>query len=188
MRISFWRKRKANDQLWEFWLDLTRWFCPDLQPWFWLGSRALVPATVDDLFKNLENSSYDLLVIDGTPRASKGTLAASKISDLVVLPWCASRADLVPTLKLGFELVNQGISRKKIVFALSRVATKSEIDDARDYIHEAGFRVLDGCVFEQPGYRQAQNDGYSLTETRFKSLNDKANIVMESILKNLMSE
>lgn len=145
-------------------------------------------ATIEDLLKNIKNSSYDLLVIDGTPRASKGTLEAGKISDIVVLPCCASRADLVPTLKLGFELVKKGILRRKIVFALSRVSTKSEIDDAKEFITEAGFKVLDGCVFEQPGYRQAQNDGYSLTETRFKSLNKKANIVLENILENLIDE
>ncbi len=48
------------------------------------------------------------------------------------------------------------------------------IDDAREFINETGFKVLDGCIFEKPGYRQAQNDGYALTETKWKSLNDKA--------------
>lgn len=145
-------------------------------------------ATVKDLQKGIANSSYDLLIIDGTPRASKGTLTSSKISDLIVLPCCSSRADLIPTMKLGYELVKNQIPRKKIVFALSRVDTLSEINDAREFITEAGFNVLDGCVFEKPGYRQAQNDGYALTETKWKSLNAKANIVLESILNNLLSE
>lgn len=145
-------------------------------------------ATISDLKKSLTNSTYDFLVIDGTPRASKGTLAAGKISDLIVLPCCSSRADLIPTLKLGHELVKNQIPHGNIVFALSRVNTASEINDAREFITETGFKVLDGCVFEKPGYRQAQNDGYALTETKWKSLNDKANIVLESILTNLLSE
>jgi len=145
-------------------------------------------ATINDLKKSVTNNNYDFLIIDGTPRASKGTLAAGKISDLIVLPCCSSRADLIPTIKLGHELVKNQIPRRNIVFALSRVTTESEIEDAREFITESGFKVLSGCVFEKPGYRQAQNDGYALTETKWKSLNDKANIVLESILTNLLSE
>lgn len=152
-----------------------------------LGSVEIF-ATVSDLEKSLSNSNYDFLIIDGTPRASKGTLAAGKISDLIVLPCCSSRADLIPTIKLGHELVKNQIPRRKIVFALSRVNTESEINDAREFITEAGFKVLDGCVFEKPGYRQAQNEGYALTETKWKSLNDKANVVLESVLTNLVGE
>ncbi len=130
----------------------------------------------------------DLLVIDGAPRASSGTLEISKCADLVVMPCCASRDDLIPALKLAFELEKKGISRTKVVFALVRVTTDAEIQDARDYIEQSGFSVLDGCLYEKPAYRQAQNDGLSVTETRYRSLNEKANELLESMLTKLLGE
>lgn len=132
--------------------------------------------------------SYDLLIIDGAPRASSGTLEAAKQADLAVLPCCASRDDLVPGLKLAYELEQKGVPRNRIVLALVRVATKAEIADAREYIEQSGFTVLDGCLYEKPAYRQAQNEGLAVTETRYKSLNDKADRLLESLLNHLLEE
>lgn len=132
--------------------------------------------------------AVDLLIIDGTPRASSGTLEAAQCADLTVLPCCASRDDLIPGLKLAYELERKGIARNKIVLGLVRVTTQAEITDARAYIEQSGFAVLNGCLYEKPAYRQAQNAGLAVTETRYKSLNAKADILMESILKYLMEE
>ena len=131
---------------------------------------------------------HDLLIIDGAPRASSGTLDTAKQADLIILPTCASRDDLVPAIKLAYELENKGVQRNKIALALVRVSTEAEIADARDYIGQSGFTVLTGCLYEKPAYRQAQNDGLSVTETRYKSLNNKANELLESILTHLISE
>lgn len=131
---------------------------------------------------------HDLLIIDGAPRASSGTLDTAQQADLIILPTCASRDDLVPAIKLAYELENKGVQRNKIALALVRVSTEAEIADARDYIGQSGFTVLTGCLYEKPAYRQAQNDGLSVTETRYKSLNDKANELLESILTHLISE
>jgi chromosome partitioning protein len=133
-------------------------------------------------------SGFDLLVIDGTPRASSGTLETAKISDLVVLPTCTSRDDLVPSIKLAYELVNENIPRDRIIFALTRVTTEAEIKDAREFIAQTGFMILEGSLYEKPAYRQAQNEGLAITETRYKSLNDKANVLLESIITKLTGE
>ena len=132
--------------------------------------------------------SYDLLIIDGAPRAGSGTLEAAKQADLAVLPCCASRDDLVPGLKLAYELEQKGVPRNRIVLALVRVATEAEIADAREYIGQSGFTVLNGCLYEKPAYRQAQNEGLAVTETRYKSLNDKADRLLESLLNHLPEE
>ncbi len=95
---------------------------------------------------------------------------------------------MIPGLKLAHELERKGIARNKLVLALVRVATKPEIADARAYIEQSGFAILDGCLYEKPSYRQAQNAGLAVTETRYKSLNAKADMLMESILKYLMEE
>jgi chromosome partitioning protein len=133
-------------------------------------------------------ANVDLLVLDGAPRASSGTLEAALAADLVVLPCCPSRDDLVPGLKLACELEQHGVSRRKIVFALVRAATKAETADAREYIEQAGFAVLDGSLPEKPAYRQAQNEGRAVTETRWSSLNKQADRILDSILKHLTEE
>jgi len=101
------------------------------------------------------------------------------------LPTCASRDDLVPAVKLAYALENKKVPKRKIVFALVRVSTKAEIEDARDYISQSGFFVLDGYLLEKPAYRLAQNSGLSVTETKYKTLNDKANRLLESIIEHL---
>ena len=133
-------------------------------------------------------ADVDLLVLDGVPRASSGTLEAARAADLAVLPCCPSRDDLVPGLKLAYELEQNGVARRKIVFALVRASTAAEIADAREYIGQAGFAVLDGCLPEKPAYRQAQNEGLAVTETRWKTLNSRADELLESILNHLADE
>ena len=130
----------------------------------------------------------DILIIDGAPRASSGTLDTAEQADLIILPCCASRDDLVPALKLAYELEKKGVLKKNIVLALVRVTTEAEISDARDYIEQSGFTALTGCLYEKPAYRQAQNEGLAVTETRYKSLNEKADELLESILNHLTNE
>jgi chromosome partitioning protein len=132
-----------------------------------------------------ESENFDLLVIDGVPRASKGTLETAKHSDLIILPCCASRDDLTPTFHLAFELEKKGIPKEKIFLALVRVSTEAEILEARQIIKQAGLLVLDGCLYEKPAYRQAQNKGLAVMETPYKSLNKKTDQLLKSIVNNL---
>jgi chromosome partitioning protein len=143
-------------------------------------------STAANLLKSTNNS--DLLVVDGAPRASAGTLEIAKISDLVVLPTCSSRDDLVPAVKLAYELIKNNIPKKNIAFALSRVTTEAEIQEAREFIEQAGFTVLEGCLYEKTAYRQAQDSGLSVTETRYKTLNIKADTILESIIEYIAGE
>lgn len=140
-------------------------------------------AKAQEALKSL--SEYDILVVDGAARGSEATLAIAKQADVTVLPTCASRDDLMPALKLARDLVAKGIDRKKIAFALCRVTTDSETRDAREAITDAGYYVLDGALQEKPAYRMAQNDGLAVTETKFASLNDKADALL-SDLTNLI--
>ena len=129
--------------------------------------------------------NYELFIIDGPARASKGTYEISKYSDLVVQPTGASLDDLEPAILLFHELVKKGISRKKMVFALSRVGTKSEENLARNYISQAGYDVLNGSLYEKPAYRQAQNQGYALTEVSYKGLRIKADTLIQSLIDKI---
>lgn len=148
-----------------------------------IGSVELF-AKAKDAINQADN--YDLLVIDGAARASSATLEIAKTADLVILPTCASRDDLTPAIRLAHELQNKGTDNKNIALALTRVGTQSEIDDAREFILQSGYRVLDGELLEKPAYRQAQNEGLSITETRYKSLNEKADKLLNSIINLLL--
>jgi chromosome partitioning protein len=133
---------------------------------------------------------YDLLVIDGAPRASIGTLEIAKISDTVVLPTCSSRDDLMPTVRLANELVKEGIDRSKIVFVLTRVASKNknEIIDAVDFLSNSGFTLMEGMLTEYTAYRSAMAVGLGASETPHKVPKDKIKLLMDSLSTHLMRE
>jgi len=132
-----------------------------------------------------ESDKYDLLVIDAPARASEGTFEISKVADLVVQPTGASLDDLEPAILLFHELVKKGIPREKLVFALSRVGTQAEENACREYLSEARYEVLDGCIYEKPAYRQAQNQGLSLTEVSYGGLRKKADTLIQSLIDKL---
>lgn len=124
---------------------------------------------------------YDVLILDGAPRASHAITEMANVADLLILPSGASRDDLLPTLLLANELVKKQVDRHKLHLALTRVSTESEIKDAQDYITQAGHHYLSGYLPEKPAYRQAQNEGLAITETRFKSLNERADRIIQSM-------
>lgn len=126
--------------------------------------------------------SYDLFILDGPARTSAGTLDIANAADLIVQPTGASLDDLEPAILVFHELIKQKVPREKLAFALCRVGTASEEAECRAYIEQARYQTLDGCLFEKPAYRQAQNQGQAITETRFSSLNKKAETLIQSLI------
>jgi chromosome partitioning protein len=137
-------------------------------------------ATAAQALKTAEH--YDLLIIDGPARTSSGTLDIAKVADLVVQPTGASRDDLLPAVREFHALVQAGIPKDKMVFALNHIGTPAEEAEARAYIAEAGYAVLDGCLLERPAYRKAQNTGHAVTETSFRNLNAKADALIQALI------
>jgi chromosome partitioning protein len=134
-----------------------------------------------------EAQQFDILIIDGPARTSTGTLEIAKHSDLVVQPTGASVDDLRPAVREFHALVQRGIPKAILTFALNRIGTESEERECRAYINEAGYTSLNGALPEKPGYRQAQNDGYAVTETSFKSLRIKADFIIQSIVDRILN-
>jgi chromosome partitioning protein len=133
-------------------------------------------------------TNVDLLLIDGPARASSGTYDIAKASDLVVQPTGASLDDLEPAVKLFHELFKKGVDRRKLVFALSRVGTGPEERECRRYLAESGYDVLDGCIYEKPSYRQAMNSGYVITETKYNKLNQRAELLIQSLIDKITEQ
>ena len=130
----------------------------------------------------IKADAYDLIIVDGPARAESGTLEIARKADIVVQPSGASIDDLHPAVREFNGLVKAGIPKNRLVFALNHIATDAEEQDARDYIKQAGYQVLDGCLIERPAYRKAQNAGLSVTETQFKTLNVRADALIQSII------
>jgi len=141
---------------------------------------------VEDAIKIAD--SYDLMIFDGAPHATKETLDIAKICDLIILPTGISLDDLEPTIKLAHELKKEGVNRDKIALALCRVGnSESEITEAKEYISNAGYFLLEGELSEKTGYRRAIDLGKTLTETTHTSLNKQANILIQSIINKVTS-
>ena len=125
----------------------------------------------------------DLLILDGPPHSTAGTLRIAQASDLVILPTGLSLDDMQPSVLLGHELVKKGIPKAKIAFALCRVGeSELEIIEAENYIIEAGYHVLPGAIPEKIAYRRASDAGRALTETRFPTLNARSDELMQGII------
>ncbi len=130
-------------------------------------------------------NSYDVLIIDGPARTSRSTLEISKSSKLVIQPTAASLADLIPGIKEFNALAQAGIPREKLRFVLNHISTDAEVATSRDYIEQAGYQTINGFLPERPAYKLAMNEGRSILETRFSSLNSQAEIVIQSIVNLL---
>lgn len=132
-----------------------------------------------------EADAFDYFVVDAPARASRGTLELAKMADLVVQPTGASLDDLRPAVRVFHELRAAGVKVERLKFALCRIGTPAEEDDARVFLEDAGYAVLEGSIVERPAYRAAQGVGRSITETPFSSLNKRADVLIDSIARCL---
>jgi chromosome partitioning protein len=129
---------------------------------------------------------YDMLVLDGAPHSTSATRSIAQASHLTVIPTGLSLDDLPPAVVLAHDLVKQGISRQKIVFALCRVGVSTlEIDEARDYLHKAGYDILPGALPEKTAYRRATDQGRALTETSYETLKHQAEELAQGIVDRI---
>lgn len=131
-------------------------------------------------------SQYDLVILDGPPHSTAGTHKIAEASEIVILPTGLSLDDLEPSVLLAHELVKKGTPRLKIAFALCRVGeSEAEISEARSYVEQAGYTILKGEIPEKTAYRRASDEGRTLTETRFPSLNQRSDLLAQSIVDHL---
>jgi chromosome partitioning protein len=129
---------------------------------------------------------YDLVILDGPPHSTAGTLKIAAASLLTVLPTGLSLDDLEPSVRLAHELRKHDIPASSMAFALSRVGdSEAELEEARAYITQAGYRVLAGSLPEKTAYRRASDEGRSLTETRFASLNRRSDELAQGIVDRI---
>ena len=141
--------------------------------------------TVNQITKKADD--FDFLVVDAPARSSEGTYQISKISNIIIQPTGASVDDLQPAILLYHELSSKGINKDSLFMACCRIGTEAENEAAHAYIKSGGYYPLSGCIYEKASYRQAQNEGKTILETRFVHLNKNADILIQSILDNFIN-
>ncbi|MGY0794286.1 ParA family protein [Azospirillum argentinense] len=118
-----------------------------------------------------QDSHYDLLIFDGRGFADKLTLDIARVSDAIFLPSGLAVDDLAPTVRLAHELRKAGISTAKIAVVFGRTGSSEvEIAEARDYVAQAGYKVLERTLPEKQGYRAAHDAGKAADEARAPTL------------------
>lgn len=130
--------------------------------------------------------SYDLVIIDGAPHASRGTAQAAAAATLTVIPTGSSVDDLEPGIKLAQEL-SEDLDAKRIVFALMKTTSEHQEKESRETIESMGFSTLDSAIHMRTGYIEALDAGLALTETKYAPLNLAASQLIQSCI-NLLNE
>ena len=149
--------------------------------------NAIQPEITVEQFSTVNNAirlaeAYDLMVLDGAPQNPKTTFHIAKASDLVILPTGIALDDLEPTVLLAHGLKRRGIPTQKIAIALCRVGTSElELKEAKAYLNGTEYFLLDAAIREKTGYRRAGDQGRALTETRYPTLNQKADRLLQAI-------
>lgn len=129
---------------------------------------------------------FDVLIIDGKPNASEQTLEIAQASDLVVIPTGQTVDDLHPGVVLAHTLRKKGVGIERIAFAMFKT-TGSERENAaaRQYLTQAGYMVLTGEVPVSTGYGSASDVGKAITETSFRTLNERASALAQSVIDHM---
>lgn len=153
--------------------------------------QAVEPQVGVEMFRRVADvekiaDNYDLIVFDGAPHSTQQTLQIAQISALTILPTGTALDDLEPTIRLAHELYRQGVSKERLAIALSRVGNSDvENEEAVSYIRASGYALLAGTIPERTVYRRASDTGRAATETSYRSTNERAAELMQSIVQCL---
>jgi chromosome partitioning protein len=161
----------------------------------WAGRRAenaLAPEIQVQSFASVKTAledaaRFDALILDGKPNASEQTIEIAKASNLIVIPTGQTVDDLHPGVVLAHSLRKKVISAEKIAFAMFKTTgSERENQAARQYLEDAGYTVLSGDVPVSTAYGSASDIGKAITETSFRTLNDRAGKLAQSVIDKMV--
>lgn len=130
----------------------------------------------------------ELLILDTPAHASRETLATAKCADLIVQPSSGSVDDLRPAVLVFNELVAAGVPKDRLVVALCRVTGEREEDTARAYLKAGGYEVLPGSIPERFAYKEAQNRGQAVSETKQRDLKQHVDSLMAALFERVSAQ
>lgn len=128
----------------------------------------------------------DACILDGRPHSSQQTLEIAHAADLAVIPTGQTTDDLRPAVTLAHSLADAGIGPERIAFALVKVTSSAaEQAAARAYLGQTEYTVLGGFLPVSTAYGIAHDAGRAATETPFRTLNEKAGRLAQSVIDRL---
>lgn len=134
-------------------------------------------------------ADYEAVVVDGSPHATEATFWLAKHANLIIIPSGMSLDDLEPSVQLGLEFLAAGIPTTRLCYALTRTTpSPTELESTRVSIQQSGFCVADSTLPMSTAYAQAQDLGRTVAETRFPSLNERADVLVQSLFDYLKAE
>ncbi|CAJ0902209.1 7578_t:CDS:2 [Entrophospora sp. SA101] len=138
--------------------------------WEYLKKREIVPRYPT---KNQPRQNYDYLIIDGPAKISKESLEIAKQANLVIQPVRPSLDDLNPAIREFNGLFKAGISKNKLTFLINAVGSPAMEKATRDYLSPAGYYSFPLALEEKVSYQEAQNQGLSIGEVKYKRLQEQ---------------
>lgn len=149
-------------------------------------SSQIAPEIAAEAFTNVKSAlkqDFDLLVLDGRPDSDTTSLDCARGAAVTVIPTSVTFDDLKPQVLFAHELIAKGVDRRRVVFVLNRTGdSQAAIRDARAYIESAGYFVLQHDLPARTAYEIAQNSGYSVSETTFATLKERADAIAGEIV------
>lgn len=129
---------------------------------------------------------YDLVVFDGAPHSTRKTLEIALASNLVILPTGVSLDDMEPTIKLAHELKKSGVNPANIAIALTRAGNSDvELAEGMEYVKASGYHLLEGVIHEKTAIRRSCDEGKCATETPFRSINEKVDMLVQAVVNRI---
>jgi chromosome partitioning protein len=135
--------------------------------------------------EKLTKSKHDYLIIDGPARMSKGSLEIARCADLIIQPVRPSLDDLNPAIREFNGLFKAGIPKSKLSFVINAVSSEAEEKATRNYLQKAGYFVFSVSLLEKVSYREAQNQGLSISEVKYLRLSKQAKELIKNIIKKI---
>ena len=133
-----------------------------------------------------QSNDFDLLVFDGAPHSSKQTLEIAKVSDLILIPTGTSIDDLEPAILLCHELKAKGINMDNVYLVFCRVGNSlSELDESLQYVKQSRYNYFNTVIYEKTAVRRASDEGKSANETKFKTINQTNDALLQNIIDKL---
>jgi chromosome partitioning protein len=129
----------------------------------------------------LLKSNYDYLIIDCPARISKESLVLAQQANLILQPVRPSLDDLNPAIREFNGLFGAGISKNKLAFIINCVSSLAEEKSTREYLTEAGYFAFPIALEEKISYREAQNQGLSISEVKYLRLKKQVQLLVKAI-------
>jgi len=110
-------------------------------------------------------------------------LLIAKKANLIIQPVRPSLDDLNPAVREFNGLFKAGIPKNKLNFVINAVGSPAMEKTTRDYLSPAGYYIFPTSLEEKVSYQEAQNQGLSIGEVKYKRLQEQVKKLVNVILK-----